>query len=103
MSRAVQENNYLLFITFRDKVNSKYGNFLEAIMLVLRCTMPSNIEFYREFGRRIAIIRKSQVMTQEKFAQKLGIKQPILAMYEKGQRKIPVALLLQTSCNCKFS
>jgi transcriptional regulator with XRE-family HTH domain len=55
--------------------------------------MPQNIGFNREIGKRIASIRKSQGATQEKLAHKLGIKQPILAHYENGLRKIPIALV----------
>jgi transcriptional regulator with XRE-family HTH domain len=49
--------------------------------------------FYVEFGRRIARFRKEANLTQAQLAEKLGLKQQLIAAYEKGIRRIPLSHL----------
>jgi transcriptional regulator with XRE-family HTH domain len=49
--------------------------------------------FFKEFGLKMANYRKELNMTQEQLAQKLGISQQIIALYELGKRRIPISFL----------
>jgi transcriptional regulator with XRE-family HTH domain len=49
--------------------------------------------FYSEFGARIARFRKEANLTQVQLAEKIGLKQQVIAAYEKGIRRIPLAYL----------
>lgn len=51
--------------------------------------------FYKNLGKNIAKYRKEQNLTQDKLANKIGIKQSILAYYETGKRRPPVSLLFK--------
>jgi len=49
--------------------------------------------FCKELGRRIARFRKERGLTQQQFADILGLKQYAVANYETGRYRVPVALL----------
>jgi transcriptional regulator with XRE-family HTH domain len=51
------------------------------------------IEIYKEIGKRIAQFRNEQNLTQVQLAEKLGIKQQILAGYELATRRLPISML----------
>jgi transcriptional regulator with XRE-family HTH domain len=50
-------------------------------------------EFFLTFGKRIAQFRKQANLTQAQLAQKMGLKQQLVAAYEKGTRRIPLSYL----------
>jgi len=60
-------------------------------------TKAEEILFYKEIGKRIAEFRKKQNFTQEELAQKLNIKQSILAYYETGKRRPQASTLISIS------
>ena len=49
--------------------------------------------FFIALGRRIAIQRKAQDITQVELAEGLGISQQAMNSFEKGRRRVPVSLL----------
>jgi transcriptional regulator with XRE-family HTH domain len=49
--------------------------------------------FFRVLGARIAELRKGADMTQQQFADLLGISQQQVASYEVGRRRVPVSAL----------
>jgi transcriptional regulator with XRE-family HTH domain len=49
--------------------------------------------FLRALGQRVAERRKAQGVTQAELAARLGISQQLVASYEGGRRRLPVALL----------
>lgn len=49
--------------------------------------------FYEQMGRRIALARKAQGLTQIQLAEHLGIAQQTLAHYEGGKLRVAIALL----------
>ena len=49
--------------------------------------------FLRALGQRVAERRKAQGLTQAELATRLGISQQLVASYEGGRRRLPVALL----------
>lgn len=51
------------------------------------------IYLYKQIGTRIAKFRNEQNLSQAQLAEKLGIKQQILASYEIASRRIPVSML----------
>ncbi|MEZ5312886.1 MAG: helix-turn-helix domain-containing protein [Thermoanaerobaculia bacterium] len=50
-------------------------------------------EFFRDFGSRLAELRKARGLTQVQLAERLEITQQQLASYEIGRRRVPVSLL----------
>jgi len=50
-------------------------------------------KFYREFGQRVAELRKQNNITQVELARELGVSQQQIASYEAGRVKIPVSAL----------
>jgi transcriptional regulator with XRE-family HTH domain len=50
-------------------------------------------EFFVAFGKRIAQFRKQANLTQAQLAQRMGLKQQLIAAYEKGTRRIPLSHL----------
>lgn len=46
----------------------------------------------QKIGSNIALIRKAKKMTQKDLARKIGISQPALGNYERGQRIIPASI-----------
>jgi transcriptional regulator with XRE-family HTH domain len=50
--------------------------------------------FFKEFGTKITSFRKELNLTQEQLAQKIGVSQQIIALYELGKRRIPISLLV---------
>lgn len=54
---------------------------------------PQDKPFYEALGKRIALLRKAQGLTQTQVAEVLGISQKTQAHYEGGKLRIPVALL----------
>lgn len=50
-------------------------------------------EFFRDFGSRLAELRKARGLTQVQLAERLEIAQQQLASYEVGRRRVPVSLL----------
>jgi transcriptional regulator with XRE-family HTH domain len=55
----------------------------------------SSIKLYKSIGKRIAKFRKEQKMSQEQLAQKMGVKQQVIANYEIARRRIPISFLLE--------
>jgi transcriptional regulator with XRE-family HTH domain len=53
--------------------------------------------FFIELGQRIAAFRKDAGLTQTQLADKLEVKQQIVAAYEKGIRRIPASQLVPLS------
>jgi transcriptional regulator with XRE-family HTH domain len=49
--------------------------------------------FFKALGARIAELRKGADMTQQQFADLLGISQQQVASYEVGRRRVPVSAL----------
>ena len=49
--------------------------------------------FFKALGARIAELRKNADMTQQQFADLLGISQQQVASYEVGRRRVPVSAL----------
>lgn len=49
--------------------------------------------FFRDFGARIAELRKERGLTQVQLAERLDVAQQQLASYETGRRRVPVSLL----------
>jgi len=50
-------------------------------------------EFFLTFGKSIARFRKQANLTQAQLAQRMGLKQQLIAAYEKGTRRIPLSHL----------
>jgi len=55
------------------------------------------MKLYKSIGERIAKFRKEQKLTQEQLAQKLGVKQQVIANYEIARRRVPLPFLLEIS------
>jgi transcriptional regulator with XRE-family HTH domain len=51
--------------------------------------------FFKKIGSLIATLREEQGLTQNQLAEKIGVKQPVLASYEIGRRRIPLPRLVQ--------
>jgi len=49
--------------------------------------------FFSQLGRRIALLRKEQQMTQVQLAEVLGISQQYMQAFEAGRRKVPSSML----------
>ncbi len=49
--------------------------------------------FFIALGKRIAVQRKTQDITQVDLAERLGISQQAMNSFEKGRRRVPVSLL----------
>jgi transcriptional regulator with XRE-family HTH domain len=49
--------------------------------------------FFEELGRRVRDLRTEQGLTQVQFAELLGISQQLVALYERGQHRMPMDLL----------
>lgn len=54
---------------------------------------PEERAFFRQFGARIAELRKLRGMTQVQLAERLEIAQQQLASYEVGRRRVPLSLV----------
>ena len=54
--------------------------------------MKENSSSDQQIGSNIALIRKAKGMTQKHLAEKIGISQPALGNYERGQRVIPASI-----------
>ena len=54
-------------------------------------------QFFVELGKRIALLRKEQGLTQQTLADTLGVAQQTLAHYEVGRLCMPVSLLPEFS------
>jgi transcriptional regulator with XRE-family HTH domain len=54
---------------------------------------PDEKAFFQALGVRIATTRKGLGMTQVQLAEELGIAQQVVASYEVGRRRMPIALL----------
>ena len=50
-------------------------------------------QFFKEFGKRVARLRKQAGLSQQAVADELGIAQQTLAHYEVGRLRMPVSLL----------
>lgn len=57
--------------------------------------MNSDFEIYKEFGKRLAELRKERGWTQSEVAKKLNTVQSTYSGYELGTRKITLDLILQ--------
>ena len=49
--------------------------------------------FFKQFGKRVAHLRRELGLTQAQLAEQLGISQQLIAAYEAGSRKIPASML----------
>lgn len=54
---------------------------------------PSEQEFYKALGARIAELRRDRDLTQQQVANALGISQKTLAHYEVGRLRVAVSML----------
>lgn len=54
---------------------------------------PEERAFFRQFGARIAELRKTRGMTQVQLAERLDVAQQQLASYEVGRRRVPLSLV----------
>jgi transcriptional regulator with XRE-family HTH domain len=59
-------------------------------MLAARCSLFDGY-------KRMASIRKELNLTQAELAEKIGIKQQVIASYEIGRRRIPISALVKLS------
>lgn len=50
-------------------------------------------KFFEELGQRVRDLRKEQDLTQAQLADLLGISQQLVALYERGQHRMPLDLL----------
>ena len=50
-----------------------------------------------QLGKRIRQIRKDENLSQRKLAKKLGISQTLVGFFERGQRRVPIDILLEIS------
>ncbi|MFC2076979.1 helix-turn-helix domain-containing protein [candidate division KSB1 bacterium] len=66
--------------------------------------MPSGIPTHsgrrvnpEQLGKRIRQIRKAHNLSQRKLAKQLGISQTLVGFFERGQRRVPINILLEVS------
>ena len=52
---------------------------------------PEDRAFFARLGARICTLRKDRGMTQAELSKMLGCSQPLLVLFEKGRRRIPVS------------
>ena len=50
-----------------------------------------------QLGMRIRQIRKGHSLSQRKLAKQLGISQTLIGFFERGQRRVPIDILLAIS------
>lgn len=50
--------------------------------------------FFRDLGERIAGLRQRDGMTQAELAERLGLRQQVVATYENATRRLPSSLML---------
>ena len=70
----------------------------KAAQALLERTRPA-----KDYGRRIAHIRKERGLTQVQLAKKLGITQTLLSEYERGNVRLHADLLVQVAKLLKVS
>lgn len=51
-------------------------------------------DFFRELGQRIAALRQQTGLTQAELAERLGLRQQVVATYENATRRLPSSLTL---------
>lgn len=51
-------------------------------------------DFFRELGERIASLRQQVGLTQAELAERLGLRQQVVATYENATRRLPSSLTL---------
>jgi len=56
-------------------------------------TKAANPKFLKQFGRRLASFRKQRGLTQKELAEKIGVKQYVIASYETGRSQMSLGLL----------
>ena len=49
-------------------------------------------DFFRELGERIATLRQQAGLTQTELAERLGLRQQVVATYENATRRLPSSL-----------
>jgi len=49
--------------------------------------------FFKDLGKKIAILRKDCGLTQTELGKQLGVSQPVIASYEAGRRRVPSSAL----------
>ena len=54
---------------------------------------PTEAQFFKALGARVAQLRKDQGLSQQALADQLGIPQQTFAHYEVGRARMPVSLL----------
>ena len=54
---------------------------------------PTDRQFIKDLGRRLAQLRQEAGLTQQTVAAHLGVAQQTLAHYEVGRLRLPVALV----------
>lgn len=58
---------------------------------------PRDIALHRTIGARLQEIRRTRGLTQEQFAEAVGIQPPTLSRYETGRRSMSVDLLVRVA------
>ena len=77
-------------------VNSK--SFREFFFVTTRLQRDPNDEIGNpELGARLARLRKAAGLSQLQLAEKLGVSQPLISRYEKGDRRMYDDLLIETA------
>jgi transcriptional regulator with XRE-family HTH domain len=84
----------ILFIIINTKLPDKKGKLGVFVM---------NDEFNGEFGQRVVFVRKRLHMTQEDFAESMGISTPNLSAVESGKAKPTLELLQKISFRYQVS
>jgi transcriptional regulator with XRE-family HTH domain len=56
-------------------------------------TKAANPQFLKDFGKRLADSRKQRGLTQKELAEKVGIRQYVIASYETGRSQMSLGLL----------
>jgi len=58
-------------------------------------TVPASSQAAAEIGARLAALRKERGITQKEFAERLGVSQPMVSDYERGELRLHGELILQ--------
>jgi transcriptional regulator with XRE-family HTH domain len=56
-------------------------------------TKAANPKFLKEFGKRLSVFRKRRGLTQKELAEKVSMKQYVIASYETGRSQMSLGLL----------
>jgi transcriptional regulator with XRE-family HTH domain len=56
-------------------------------------TKAANPKFLKEFGKQLSVFRKRRGLTQKELAEKVSMKQYVIASYETGRSQMSLGLL----------